>query len=411
MSKLTDVAIRNAKPEAKPKRLSDGGGLYLEISPAGGKLWRLKYRFGGKEKRLALGIYPTITLAEARERREAARKLLAHGTDPGNAKKEAQAKAIEKTITFEAVARDWFVRYRRGVDESTSETVMHRLEMDIFPWIGDRPIKEITTPELLSVLQRVEDRGAVETARRDMQKCSAIFRHAVITGHTENNVAEALRGVIPPLPKRHHASITDPRQLGQLLRDIEGYQGTHVVRCAFKLSPLVFLRPGELRKGEWAEIDFDRAMWRIPAKRMKMKKDHLIPLSHQAIGVLREIWPLTNDGVYIFPGAVSRTRPMSENALRAALRRMGYTNDDMTPHGFRSSASTMLNEHGWDKDSIELQLSHTEQDEIRGAYNFATKLVDRRSMMQTWADYLDALKEGKCTREFEDFLSLSQPKP
>lgn len=392
--KLTNIAIRNAKPGAKPIRLFDGRGLYLEISPAGGKHWRLKYRFGGKEKRLALGSYPTITLAEARDGSEAARKMLMLGQDPAAAKKEAKTAQKASIETFELVAEEWFTKYRHTWADNTAETIISRLRKDIFPFIGARPIGEITAMELLSVVRRIEARGAVETARRDLQKCGQIMSYAVATGRALRNVAVDIRGAIAPPKKRHFASIHEPKEIGALLRAIDGYQGSAITRCALKLAPLTFVRPGELRRAEWSEIDLEAAEWRIPAARMKMREKHIVPLSRQAIEALRELHPLTSTGLYVFPGERSRSRPMSENTVLAALRRLGYGAGEMTGHGFRSMASTILHEQGWHSEAVERQLAHGDRDKIRATYNFAQHLEKRREMMQAWADYLDYLRTG-----------------
>ncbi len=391
-SKLTNIAIRNAKPGPKPIRLFDGGGLYLEISPAGGKHWRLKYRYGGKEKRLALGSYPTIPLAEAREGSEAARKLLASGVDPSVAKREAKVVQQASIDTFALIAEEWFAKFRHTWADNTAETVISRLRKDIFPYIGARPICEITPPELLMVIRRIEARGAVETARRDLQKCGQIFRYGIATGRSERDVAADLQGAIAPPKKRHFASIHEPKEIGELLRAIEGYQGSAVTRCALKLAPLTFVRPGELRHAEWTEIDLETAEWRIPAARMKMREKHIVPLSRQAVETLQELYPLTGTGRFVFSGERSRSRPMSENTVLAALRRLGYEKGEMTGHGFRSMASTILHEQGWASDVIERQLAHGDRNKIRAAYNFAQHLPERRRMMQAWADYLDKLR-------------------
>lgn len=392
--KLTNIAIKNTKPGPKLFRLFDGGGMYLEVTPQGGYYWRLKYRYEGRERRLALGVYPTITLAEARELREAARKLLALGTDPAKPKKEAKAEQLIQSETFETIAEEWFAKHRHTWAENTAETIISRLRKDIFPFIGTRPIREITPPELLAVIRRIESRGAVETARRDLQKCGQIFRYALATGRAERDIAADLQGAIAPPKKRHFASIHEPKEIGALLRAIDGYSGSIVTRCALQLAPLTFVRPGELRHAEWVEVDLEAAEWRIPAARMKMREKHIVPLSRQALKVLRELHPLTGTGRYVFPGDRSWARPMSENAVLAALRRMGYEKGEMTGHGFRSMASTILHEQGWLSDVVERQLAHGDRNKIRASYNFAQHLPERRKMMQAWADYLDLLREG-----------------
>jgi Integrase len=392
---LTDIAVRNAKPDnSKTIRLKDERGLYLEISPAGGKWWRLRYWFKGKENRLSLGVYPDITLKEARERRDEARKLLANGIDPSIARKAQLSSVNADQETFQIIAEEWFEKFQHTWTANTAKTIIERLRKDIFPFIGGRPIREITAPELLAVLRRIESRGAVETSRRDLQKCGQIFRYAVATGRAERDVAADLRGAIAPPKKRHFASIHEPKEVGELLRAIEGYKGGFVTRCALRLAPLTFVRPGELRHAEWSEIDLENGEWRIPAARMKMKEKHIVPLSTQAQAVLRELFPLTGTGRYVFPGERSYARPMSENTVLAALRRLGYDKGEMTGHGFRSMASTILHEQGWPSEVIERQLAHGDRNKIRASYNFAQHLPERRRMMQAWADYLDALREG-----------------
>jgi integrase len=396
---LTDLAIRSAKPQAKTLKLFDGGGLYLEVSPAGGKWWRWKYRFGGKETRISLGVYPDVPLKAAREKRDAARRQLAAGIDPGQARK-AEKLSQAGADSFEAIAREWHTKFAPGWVASHGDRILTRLEKDLFPWIGKRPIAEIKAPDLLAVLRRVESRGALETAHRAMQNCGQVFRYAVATGRAERDPTGDLRGALPVPKEKHHASMIDPKRIGELLRAIDAYEGFFATKCALRFAPLVFVRPGELRKAQWPEIDLDKAEWRIPAARMKMREQHIVPLSLQAVAVLRELEPLTNRVLpnrpdaprYVFPGGRSRERPMSENAVLAALRRMGYTKDEMTGHGFRSMASTLLHEQGWNHQAIERQLAHAERNAVSAAYNFAEHLPERRKMMQAWADYLDGLK-------------------
>ncbi len=392
---LTEVAIRNAKPDnSKTLRLKDERGLYLEVSPAGGKWWRLRYWIAGKENRLSLGVYPDVGLKDARERRDDARRLIAKGIDPAAVRRGEAAERQAEEETFQAIAEEWFQEFRHTWTDSTAETIISRLRMDVFPFLGGRPIREITPPELLAVIRRIASRGAVETARRDLQKCGQILRYAVATGRAERDVTADLRGAIPPPTKRHFASIHEPKEIGELLRAIEAYRGSPVTRCALKLAPLTFVRPGELRHAEWAEINMEAAEWRIPAERMKMREKHIVPLSRQALDVLRELHPLTGSGRYVFPGGRTVARPMSENAVLAALRRMGYAQGEMTGHGFRSMASTILHEQGWPSDHIERQLAHGERNKVKASYNFAQHLPERRKMMQAWANYLDALREG-----------------
>lgn len=379
----------------------DGGGLYLQVSPAGSKWWRWKFRFGGKEKCLSMGVYPDVSLKAARQKRDLARQQLAAGIDPGQVRK-AEKITQAGAETFEVIAREWHAKFLANREKSHRDRVLRRFELDVFPWLRNRPISEIKAPELLTVLRRIENRGAQETAHRAMQTCGQVFRYAVATGRADRDPTGDLRGALPPPTEKHHASITEPKRVGALLRAIDGYDGAFVTKCALRLAPLVFVRPGELRQAQWPEIDLDKAEWRIPAARMKMREQHIVPLSRQAVVILREIEPLTSGGVesrpnaprYIFPSARSRQRPMSNNAVLAALRRMGYAKDEMTGHGFRSMASTLLHEQGWNHQVIERQLAHAERNTVSAAYNFAEHLPERRKMMQHWADYLDALKSN-----------------
>lgn len=398
---LTDTAIRSAKPQAKPFKLFDSGGLHLIVTPTGRKWWRWKYRFGGKAKGLSFGVYPDVSLKSAREKRDAARKQLAAGVDPGAARK-AEKLAQAGAESFEAIAREWHAKFSPRWAASHGDRILRRLESDIFPWLGKRPIAEIKAPELLAVLRRIESRGALETTHRAMQNCGQVFRYAVATGRAERDPIGDLRGALPPAKEKHHASIIEPRRVAELLRTIDSYQGFFATKCALRLAPLVFVRPGELRKAQWSEIDLDKGEWRIPAERMKMREQHIVPLSRQAAEILRELEPLTNRPIasrpnapcYVFPSARTRERPMSDNAILAALRRMGYTKEEMTGHGFRSMASTLLHEQGWNHQVIERQLAHAERNAVSAAYNFAEHLPERRKMMQAWADYLDGLKTG-----------------
>jgi integrase len=317
---------------------------------------------------------------------------LSTGIDPSAEKKARKAaKVVEATSSFEVVAREWFAKFAPAWAASHSEKIIRRLERDIFPWIGGRAVGEISAPELLSVLRRIESRGAIETAHRAHQNCGQILRYAIATGRAERDICADLRGAIPPSKEKHHPSITDPAAVGGLLRAIDSYTGSFVTKCALRLAPLVFVRPGELRHAEWSEINLDAAEWRIPAEKMKMRAVHIVPLSTQAISILTELKPLTGDGKYVFPGARSAKRPMSENTVNGSLRRLGYGSDEMTGHGFRSIASTLLNEQGWNRDAIERQLAHAERDSIRAAYNYAEHLPERKKMMQAWANYLDSL--------------------
>jgi integrase len=321
------------------------------------------------------------------------RRQVAAGIDPGEQRKAAKVALVEGTEnTFEAIAREWFEMFSKPWALSHANKIIRRLELNVFPWIGARPIKAITAPELLAVLRKIESRGANETAHRALQVCGHVFRFAVATGRADRDPSRDLSGALPPTQEKHLASITDPQEVGALLRAIDGYHGAWITRCALRLAPLVFVRPGELRQAQWAEFDFENSEWRIPAARMKMREQHIVPLSTQAIAVLRDLQPLTGRFPYAFPSVRSRFRPMSENTVNAALRRMGYTSDDMTGHGFRSMASTLLNEQGWNRDAIERQLAHGERDAVRAAYNYAQHLPERREMMQAWGDYLEQLK-------------------
>lgn len=392
---LTDITIRKAKPADKPQRMFDGGGLYLEVSPAGGKLWRWKYRVNGKERRLALGIYPDTGLADARDKRDAARKLLAAGIDPGEHRKAAKAAGEGRAAnSFAVVAEEWLAKQSAHMAPATLEKARWTFDDLVFPWIGTRPIADIDAPEMLKLLRRIEDRGAHETAHRTKQRCGQVFRYAIATHRASRDPTADLRGALTPAKTTHRAAVTDPDKVGELLRAIEGYTGSFVVRCALKLAPLAFSRPGELRQAEWAEIDLDSARWRIPAGKMKMREEHTVPLSSQAVTVLRELQPLTGAGQYVFPSERSRQRPMSDGTINAALRRMGFDKDTMTGHGFRAMASTRLNEMGWSPDVIERQLAHAERNKVRAAYNRAQYLDERKRMMQAWADYLDGLRDG-----------------
>jgi len=347
---LTETKVRTIKPSGKPLKLFDGGGLFLLVTPSGGKLWRLKYRFGGIEKLLTIGTYPQTSLVQARKNRDDARVLLEKGIDPGETKRAQKASETQETETFEVIAREWHTKFSSSWAQSHGSKIIRRLELYVFPWLGNRPIRLITAPELLTVLRRIESKGTLETAHRTQQNCSQVFRYAVATGRAERDPSADLRGAIPPASGKHFASITDPKEIGGLLRSIDSYRGSIVTRCALQLAPLVFVRPGELRHAEWSEMDLDAAEWRIPAEKMKSGVLHIVPLSRQALEVLREIQPLTGHGRYVFPSPRTDKRPMSSNAVLSALRRMGYAKDEMSGHGFRSMASTLLNEQAWNRE-------------------------------------------------------------
>ncbi|MES1192435.1 MAG: integrase arm-type DNA-binding domain-containing protein [Steroidobacter sp.] len=393
---LNDTKIRNAKPRDKAFKLTDGGGLTLIVNPNGSRWWRLRYRFNGREKMLSLGVYPDVSLKQARDQRDEARRTIAAGNDPS---KERQTEKAALSDTFELIAREWFSKHSKAWAPSHAIKIMARLQNDVFPFIGKEAITHITAPDLLKVLRRVEGRGALETAHRIHQTCGSVFRYAIATGKAERDVSADLRGALPPAKKEHHPSITEPAKIGALLRAIDGYDGFPVVHAALKLAPLVFVRPGELRQAEWREFDFENKEWRIPAERMKMKAIHIVPLSKQAIAILYDLQSLTGDARYVFPGARSAGRPLSDNALNAALRRMGYEKGTITAHGFRSMASTILNEQGFNRDWIERQLAHSERDGVRAAYNYAEYLPERRKMMQKWADYLDTLRDTRAAKD------------
>ena len=391
---LTDITCRNAKPRIKQYKLSDEKGLYLLVNKSG-RYFRLDYRFGGKRKTLALGVYPEIGLKEARDKRDNARRMLRDGIDPVYHKKLHKAQQIQQNgNTFESVAREWFSKQSVKWADSHANKIIRRLELYVFPWIGCRPITEITPPELLTVLRRIESMGIIETAHRVHQTCGQIFRYGVATVRAERDQSADLKGALTPASHKKMATITTPKEIGGLLRAIDGYSGNFVTKCALRLAPLFFVRPGELRHAEWVEIDLGNAEWKIPAEKMKMDAPHIVPLSSQALEILKELHQLTGRGKYVFPSVRTDTRPMSNNTVLAALRRMGFTKDEMSGHGFRAMASTALHEQGWPSDAIERQLAHAERNSIKGAYNYAQHLPERRKMMQSWADYLDQLKEN-----------------
>ncbi len=402
MAGLTKRAIATAEPRAKPYKLTDGAGLYIEVQPTGAKYWRWKYRFAGKEKRLAIGVFPDVTVAEARARRDEAKRLLRDGVDPSEHKKALKrAQRIAAANSFEAIAREWVAQRssptgtakRPAWSPSTIEQNTERLEKHVFPWLGRRPTSEIEAPELLDVLRRIEECGAAETAHRVRSLCSRVFRYAIATGRAARDPAADLLGALAPAANGRFATITDPKRLGELLRAIRGYEGGFMVRCALLLAPHVFVRPGELRGAEWSEFSFDDATWRIPAERMKMRRDHIVPLSKPVLAILRELRPLTGHGRFLFPSLRSPSRPISDNTLNAALRRLGFTKDEITAHGFRHAASTLLHEAGWPSDVVEAQLAHLDKT-VRGIYNAAQYLPARRKMMAAWSAYLIGLEIG-----------------
>lgn len=391
---LTDTAIRNAKPSDKALKLTDEKGLFLLIHPNGSKYWRQKYRYNGKEKTLAHGVYPDVGLKDARERREAARKLLADGIDPGENRKVQKAAKVERAAnSFEVIAREWYAKQLPAWATSHAEKIIARLQNDVFPWLGGKAIAEITAPDVLSVLRRIEGRGTNDTAHRASGNISQVFRYAIATGRAERDPVPDLRGALPPLRHDNFASITEPAKVAELLRAMDAFRGTFVVKSALLLAPLLFVRPGELRKAEWAGFDLDKAEWGFFVT--KTKVDHLVPLASQVVAALRELHALTGHGRYVFPGRDPQ-KPMSEAAINAALRRMGYdTQEDITGHGFRAMARTILHEELHVKpEVIEHQLAHKVPDANGTAYNRTKFLKERRAMMQLWADYLDKLKAG-----------------
>lgn len=391
---LTDTAVRNAKPGAKPIKLFDERGLFLIVTPSGGKWWRLKYRFDNKEKLLSLGVYPDVSLKAARKRRDELRTLLANGIDPGVHRKVMEAAHTDRAAnSFEIIAREWFAKHSPNWAPSHSDKIIKRLERDIFPWIGGRPIAEINAQEILVSLRRVEARGALETAHRAQQNCGQVFRYAVATGRALRDPCGDLRGALPPVKGEHFAAITEPAAVGELLRAIDGFRGTFIVQCALRLAPLFFVRPGELRKAEWAHVDLDNAEWRYIAS--KTKAEHLVPLASQAVAILRELHAQTGHGRYVFPGRDPQ-KSMSEAAVNAALRRLGYdTKTEITGHGFRAMARTILHEAiGIAPEIIEHQLAHRVPDSLGTAYNRTKFIKERCAMMQQWADYLEGLAKG-----------------
>jgi integrase len=403
---LTDIKVRNAKYIPGKNKLFDGGGLFLLVKPTGSKLWRMKYRFGGTEKLLSLGIYPQTTLTEARQKRAEARVLLAKEIDPGDAKKAQKAAESEDQDTFESIAREWHLKFSPTWAASHADKIIRRLELYIFPWVGKMPIRSVSAPQLLACLRRLENKGTLDTAHRAKQNCGQVFRYAIATGRADRDPTPDLRGALPAIHKQHYAALTDPLKVGELLRAIDGYKGGFVTLCALRLAPLFFLRPGELRQAEWAEFDLEHATWNIPVDRLKLSTSekvrrkgefHLVPLAVQACEILQELQALTGSGRYVFPSTRTASRPMSDNTVNAALRRLGYdTKTEMTGHGFRAMARTILDEILHVRPEIvEHQLAHAVRDPLGRAYNRTTHLPERRKMMQEWAEYLDQLKVGE----------------
>lgn len=410
---LTDTAIRRAIPGPKTQKLTDGQGMYLEVAPSGGKWWRLKYRIAGVEKRLSLGTYPDTSLKAAREKRDEARALILQGIDPSDLRKASkvqsqadeadaarEAAGLPPPNSFEQIAREWYETRRDDWSPTYGQKIMRRLEVDVFPWLGSKPITSITPPMVLAVLRRVEGRGVVETAHRALENCGQVFRYAVATGQIDSNPARDLKDALRRPMVKHFPAITSPERLGTLLRAIHSYRGTPVVNAALKLLPMLLLRPGELRQGEWPEIDLAGAMWSVPAARMKREKagklygkPHLVPLARQAVAILEELQPITGRGPMVFRGERTHSRPMSDAAINAALRAMGFSADEVTGHGFRATARTMLVERlGIAESAVEAQLAHSVKDSLGRAYNRTEFIAERVAMMQRWADYLDELR-------------------
>lgn len=391
---LSATQVDKAKSQEKDYKIADGNGLYLLVKTSGAKYWRLKYRFAGKERLLAIGVYPDISLKDARLARDEARRQLAQGIDP-SAEKQARKLASNQSAanSFEVIAREWLAVKMYDKSESHRDRTRNALEKDLFPYIGSKPIADITPLDLLGTLRRIEKRGAIETAHRAKQTAGQVIRYAIATGRAERDISADLKGALKNPVTKHFPSITEPSEVGRLLLAIDGYAGTNIVKAALQLSPLLFCRPGELRHLEWSEIDFENARVEIPAEKMKMREAHIIPLSKQAQSILEELHPLTGQLKYVFPSPRGNSRPLSENGVRTALRALGYDNDTLTPHGFRAMARTLLDEVlGYRIEWIEQQLAHAVKDANGRAYNRTKHLPQRTDMMQRWADYLDTLR-------------------
>jgi len=394
---LSDAKAKAAKvPEGKKQiKLADGGGLYLLVKPSG-KYWRLDYRFGDKRKTMAVGVYPQISLKDARAKREAAKKLLEQNIDPSQAKQQErrEARTKQQSVTFEGVAKEWMGKNKvKWVPDYTTR-IQNWLNNDILPWIGSLPIDEIKAVDVLAVLRKAESRGTITTAHKLRSIIGQVFRYAVATARIGSDPSRDLRGALTPKVVKHRATITDTKRIGELLRAMQCFEGTFVVRAALLLTPYLFVRPGELRQAEWSEIDLEKAEWRIPAEKMKMRSMHIVPLCKQAVAILADLQKLTGSGRYVFPSIRTAARPMSNNTVNATLRRLGYEKSEICAHGFRGMASTLLHEQEWPSDVIERQLAHQEGSDVKRAYNHAQHLPERIKMMQHWADYLDGLRDG-----------------
>jgi integrase len=404
---LTDVAIKNAKSHEKPYKMGDAGGLFLLVQPSGGKLWRLKYRVDGREKKLAIGPYPEISLAEARRRRDDARTLIVTGKDPSREKQRDKVRSrAQAESTFAAITKEYCAKRKRDGDKAWAAATAKRSEYLLSlldSSIGRVAIAEIKPPDVLAAVRKIEDKGRRESARRTLQLASAVFRYAVATGRLASDPTRDLRGALTAPTVKHYAAITDPKRVGEMLRAIDGYVGLGLTKLALQLAPHVFVRPSELRSAAWGEIDLDGALWTIPAAKMKMRKAHHVPLSRQALTVLSEVRAVTGPSGYVFPSMRTRSRPMSENTINAALRRLGYASDEMTAHGFRAMASTLLNESGrWHPDAIERALAHSDKDKVRAAYHRGQHWKERVEMAQWWSDYLDQLRKGAGIVQFPE---------
>lgn len=393
MAGLTDLQLQRAKPKEKPYKLKDEKGLYLLVQPAGSRLWRLRFSLHGKEGMVSLGSYPEVSLKDARERRDEARKLIAKGISPAVHRKVARAQQAD---SFASIAEEWLQSRKAHLAATTYEKARWMLVDLLGPYIGKQPIKALTAPDVLQALRRIEARGRHETAHRAKQRASQVFRYAIATGRADRDVTADLRGALAPPVTKNRAAITDPRRIGELLRALDGYRGQPTTEVALKIAPHLFVRPGELRFARWEEFALEgkEPVWRIPGERMKMGEEHLVPLSTQVLQLLADLHPITGPKGFLFPSLRTAARPISENTINAALRRLEYSKDEMTGHGFRAMASTCLNELGYPPDVIELQLAHAERNKVRAAYNRATRLAERRKMMQGWSDYLDGLKAG-----------------
>jgi integrase len=391
---LNDTFIRSVKPAEKPKKFADGGGLFLYVPLTGSKLWRMGYRFEGKNKLLSFGEYPAVSLKMARDRRDEAKRLLAESIDPGDRKKEIKAaKLAEETNSFENIAREWHETQTAGSTPGNRRRKIYTLEKFLFPSLGKMPIISIEAKDILAIVKPLETRDSLAIAHRVLQYCAMVFRYAIATGKAKHNIVADMRGAIRSIKPTHRATITDTAKIGNLLLAIDEYEGYFQVRCALRLVPLFFVRASELRYAQWSEFDFDEKLWRIPADRMKMREPHIVPLSEQAIHILSGLREYTGNSRLVFPSIKATGKPIAPATMLHALRCMGYTKKELCVHGFRSMASTLLNELGFNRDWIERQLAHKEKDHVRAAYNYAQYLPERRRMMDEWAKYLDGLRE------------------